>query len=49
MPRDHGEDDALLSAGLGLAASLQHALFSQSAEQGQDCRLHFVPSLESWA
>lgn len=47
--RDHGEDDALLfSAGLGPLASLQCALFSQSADQGQDCWFHFVPSLESW-
>lgn len=30
------EGDALLSAALGLAVSLQHALFSPSAEQGQD-------------
>lgn len=51
LPQDHG-DDALLSAGSGLAATLQRALFSQSAEQGQDLLASFraflgVPGMKS--
>lgn len=41
---DHRNDDALLSAALGLGASLQLTLFSQFSEQGQDWWLHPVSS-----